>query len=466
MTHIQFTRRLAPVLVPAVVVAALSCREDAESPTAPELAPSLKTTQAQALSFRQVSTGANYTCGVTPDNRAYCWGANRLGNLGDGTTTDRLTPVAVVGGLRFRQVSAGNFHACGVTTNNRAYCWGLNQTGELGNGTNTGPEMCDNFFPCSSSPVALAGGLRFALVRAGGNHTCGVTPGNLAYCWGFNAAGQLGNGTNTGPETCVFGRACSTTPVAVAGGLRFRQMAAGLDHTCGSTPAKRAYCWGSNFFGQLGDGTTTQRLTPVPVAGGLQFSRIAAGQRHTCALTPDHRVYCWGENAAGQLGNGTSTGPEVCNGFSCSTKPVRIVGGRRFLLVSAGGFHTCALTPGNLAYCWGRNFEGQLGDGTNTGPEICDQVPCSTRPVRVVDGLGFRQVNGGHVHTCALTPNHRAYCWGDNDQGQLGDGTTTDRLTPVPVAGATPVSIRIRESQAPENNRVVEDQPDGDAEQE
>jgi alpha-tubulin suppressor-like RCC1 family protein len=442
-------------------VAALGCREDVDSPTAPETGPAHEISSAHTLSFRQVSAGGLHTCGVTPDNRAYCWGSNGFGNLGDGTTTDRLTPVAVVGGLRFRQVSAGNFHTCGVTTDNRAYCWGFNQTGELGNGTSTGPETCNNQridFSCSTRPVAVAGGLRFLVVSAGGNHTCGVTPGNLAYCWGFNAAGQLGNGTNTGPETCAAGRACSTRPVAAAGGLRFRQVAAGLDHTCGATPAKDAYCWGSNFFGQLGDGTTTFRSTPVAVAGGLRLSRVAAGERHGCGLTQDHRAYCWGANFSGQLGNGTSSGPEICNRTPCSTRPVPVVGGLRFHQVSAGGFHTCGVILGNLAYCWGFNTVGQLGDGTTT---------FRSTPVAVVGGLRFRQVDGGLVHSCGVTPDKLAYCWGRNIHGQLGDGTTTDRPRPVPVASATSISSRTtRESQTTANNQVGVDETAGDADQE
>ena len=150
----RLIRRLAPVLAPALLVAALGCREDAESPTAPEPGPALKTTQAQTLPFRQVSAG---TCGVTPDHRAYCWGDNFLGQLGDGTTTDRLTPVAVAGGLRFREVSTGFVHTCGVTPDDRAYCWGLNASGQLGDGTTTN----------RLTPVAVAGGLRFRQVTAG-----------------------------------------------------------------------------------------------------------------------------------------------------------------------------------------------------------------------------------------------------------------------------------------------------------
>jgi alpha-tubulin suppressor-like RCC1 family protein len=152
---------------------------------------------AGGLRFHEVDAGTLHTCGLTPGNRAYCWGDNEFGLLGDGTTTNRLTPVAVAGGLQFLQVSTGeNFHTCGVATGNRAYCWGTNFTGQLGDGTTTR----------RLTPVAVAGRLRFREVSAGPNHTCGVATGNVAYCWGLNDFGQLGDGT----------RNPHLTPVAVA----------------------------------------------------------------------------------------------------------------------------------------------------------------------------------------------------------------------------------------------------------
>jgi alpha-tubulin suppressor-like RCC1 family protein len=418
----------ALALLLSLVLAALGCREGTDSPTAPGIEPKPDVATAHGLAFRQVSAGGLHTCGVTPNHRVYCWGDNRFGALGDGTTTPRLTPRAVVGGLRFSQVSAGSFSTCGVTTNNRAYCWGLNQAGGLGIGNTTGPETCSFGLPCSTRPIAVAGGLRLQSVSVGGDHACGLTPSKAAYCWGSNDAGQLGDGTTT---------LIRAEPVAVIGGFRFRQVDAAIAHTCGATMDHRAYCWGSNFFGQLGDGTTIDRVMPVAVARGLPFSRVAPGQRHTCGLTPDRRLYCWGENASGQLGIGTSSGPETCNLTPCSTRPVGVVGGLRFRQVTAGGFHTCGLIPGNLAYCWGFNTLGQLGNGTNTGPDLCDVNTCSTTPVRVAGGLRLRELDGGLIHTCGVTPKHRAYCWGGNILGQLGDGTTIDRPRPVPVAGAT-----------------------------
>jgi alpha-tubulin suppressor-like RCC1 family protein len=183
---------------------------------------------------------------------------NGYGQLGDSSTaSQRLTPSRVAGTRRFRQVDAGELHTCGETTNDRAFCWGYGRNGQIGDG-----KTYLRFWP-----RAVAGGLSFERVSAGVLHTCGETTLNQAYCWGDNALGQLGNGTNTGPETCHY-RPCSTRPVAVAGGRFFKQVSAGVWHACGTTAAA-AYCWGYNSFGQVGDGTTTDRLTPVPVAGAM-----------------------------------------------------------------------------------------------------------------------------------------------------------------------------------------------------
>jgi alpha-tubulin suppressor-like RCC1 family protein len=202
----QLMRALMSVLAGALMLAALGCREDTEAPTAPESGQALATSSTAPLAFRQVSAGGEHTCGVTTDDRAYCWGRNFSGELGDGTTTDHSTPVAVTGGLRFRQVSAGGAHTCGLTTDDRAYCWGAG--GLLGDGTTT-PRL---------NPVAVAGGRRFRQVSAGSSHSCAVTPFDRAFCWGFNPSGQLGDGTTSR----------RLTPVRVQGaGLLFRQVSAG-----------------------------------------------------------------------------------------------------------------------------------------------------------------------------------------------------------------------------------------------
>jgi alpha-tubulin suppressor-like RCC1 family protein len=190
---------------------------------------------------------------------AYCWGANEDGQLGNGATTNSSSPVVVAGALKFSAVSAGGDHTCGVTTAGVAYCWGFNYYGELGTGsTTTAPQQCSSF-PCSTMPVAVTGGLAFVAVSAGEQHSCGVTTSSQAYCWGFNGFGQLGNGSTTD----------SSSPVAV-GGFNFQSVSAGLGnhaHSCGLTTGGVAYCWGANYSGQLGNGSTTNSSTPVRVVG-------------------------------------------------------------------------------------------------------------------------------------------------------------------------------------------------------
>jgi alpha-tubulin suppressor-like RCC1 family protein len=396
-------RRLAPVFAPAVLIAALGCREETESPTGPESGPALDITPTAALSFRQVSAGFIHTCGVTTDNRAFCWGRNGHGQLGDGTFHARRRPVRVAGGLQFRQVSVSasgdgsDAHTCGVTTADKAYCWGGNRDGQLGDGT----------FRDRPAPVAVVGGRRFLRVSAGFRHTCGVTTDNRAFCWGQNGQGRLGDGTSGIDRP---------RPVSVSGGLFFRQVGAGHDHTCGLTTADKAYCWGNDSFGQIGDGPAdVQPLTPVAVAGGLLFRQADVGFDYSCGATTDNLAYCWGRNNGGTLGDG--------NGNVVSSTPTAVLGGLHLRQVSAGVVRTCGVTTADKAYCWG---VGPLGDGTSNG---------SFTPVAVVGGLQFRQVSAGAVYACGVTTGDRAFCWGSNIYGTLGDGTTTDRLTPTPVIG-------------------------------
>ena len=268
----------------------------------------------------------------------------------------RTSPVPVSGGLTFRTVSAGEEFSCGVTTGGRVFCWGDNLAGELGTGTNTGPQGCEFGRPCSRTPVPVVGGLTFTTVSAGGSHACGVTSDGAAYCWGDNSAGALGDGTTTS----------QTAPVLVAGGLHFKAVSAGAQSTCAVTTDNAAYCWGDNSLGQLGDGTTASRSTPGPVVGGLSFVAIRARFQAVCGVLASGAAFCWGDNSHGQLGDGTTTQ---------RTAPVAVAGDLSFAVVDAHGQNACGVTLGGHAYCWGDNFAGQLGSGTNTA---------SATPVQVV----------------------------------------------------------------------------------
>ncbi len=292
------------------------------------------------LAFRAVSAGVNHSCGMTTDYKAYCWGENASGKLGDGTITNRLMPVRVAGQHSFRQLSAAWSHTCGVTVGHHAFCWGDNFFGQRGNGKTDG----------RPTPGPVAGGLLFLQISAKHDHTCGVTTDNRAYCWGINDNAALGDGTRTD----------RLIPVPVAGGHLFRQTSAGTTYTCGVTTEYRAYCWGWNFVGQLGDGdeTGSTRVTPVPVTGGLRFRQISTADHHTCGVTTGSRVYCWGYDDTGALGAGASS---VWN-----FKPVAVFGGLYWKELGAGFDHTCGRTSAGKAYCWGDNQLGAVGDGTTT----------------------------------------------------------------------------------------------------
>jgi alpha-tubulin suppressor-like RCC1 family protein len=387
-----------------LLLAMLGCVQDNQSPGDPESPdgsePALAAAATAALSFYQVSANFGHTCGLTTDNRAYCWGSGAWGQIGDGTTVERHQPAAVAGGLRFSQVSAGWSHTCAVTTEYKAYCWGENEDNELGDGTTT-----DRL-----APVPVSGALRFREVDAGAGHTCGVTyPDNRAYCWGYGGDGQLGDG--------VRGR--RAMPVAVLGALRFRQVRAGMDFTCGLTTENQVYCWGSNRYGQIGDSSTAgTRFTPTLIAGGRQYREVDAGGQHGCAVTTGYKAFCWGNGRDGQLGNGKQY---------LSFWPRAVAGGLSFERLTAGFYHTCGETTLNRAYCWGRNVQGNLGDGTHLNYRLT--------PVGVAGGHFFSQLSAGHEYTCGRTDKAVAYCWGYNQYGRLGDGTTTERWTPTAVAG-------------------------------
>jgi alpha-tubulin suppressor-like RCC1 family protein len=384
----------------SVLLATFGCGEEIQSPSQVKPAggsgPAHATT-ATALSFEQVSAGGVQTCGVTTEQKAYCWGG--AGHTGDGTTEERHRPVAVAGNLRFLHVSSGAAHVCGVTIDRQAYCWGANQGYPLGDGTDTHRLV----------PVPVVGGLRFNEVDAGFERTCGVTyPDNRAYCWGDNTDGALGDGTLT----------ARPRPVAVVGTLRFRQVRTGRAHTCGLTTESRIYCWGSNREGQLGDSTEVVRRTkPALVVGGRLYRQLDAGRAHTCAVTTGFRAYCWGNGREGQIGNGRKY---------LSFWPRAVAGGLSFERVTGGFFHTCGESTTNRAYCWGNNVDGEVGDGTNMNQRLT--------PVAVSGGHFFKQVSVGDFYSCGRTDTAVAYCWGNNFGGILGDGTETDRSTPTAVA--------------------------------
>lgn len=335
-----------------------------------------------------VSVGYNHTCAVMTAGEAKCWGYNWQGQLGDGTTTNRSTPVDVIGlASGVSAVTTGGSHTCALTTSGGIKCWGDNWHGQLGDGTTTS----------RSTPMdvnGLTSGIN--AISAGWGHTCALTNSGGAMCWGANGSGQLGNGWNIDSLFPIF-------PGGLTSGVS--AVSAGGGHTCAVTASGGVKCWGRNDYGQLGDGTTTSRYSPIDVSGlASGISAVTAGDSHTCALTVSGGVKCWGANEFGQLGDGSVTNYSTPVDVSGLTSDVAAV--------SAGGGHTCALTTAGGVKCWGKNIYGQLGDETSTS---------RTTPVDV-SGLssGIIAVSASEKHTCVLSTSGGIKCWGYNEHGQLG----------------------------------------------
>ena len=346
--------------------------------------------------------------------------------------------------VEVQAITAGSAHNCALTTDGGLKCWGWNKTGQLGDGTVTTLEstLVDVSGLSSGVAAVAAGG------GVGGSHTCALTTGGGLTCWGRNSFGQLGDGTQAEHASPV-------DVVGLAGGVA--AVAAGTNHTCAVTTAGGVKCWGWNPLGQLGDGTTTSHSTPVDVCQDYDevaeectellsgIAAVSAGGPHTCAVTVAGGVKCWGQNVGDQLGGPATdfcVDPFVGDILPCNTTPVDVcqdydeaAGECAELLtgvaaVTAGSAHTCALTTDGGVKCWGANGAGQIGDGTSGNTR--------TAPVDVA-GLesGVLGIDAGtFVHTCAVTTAGGVKCWGDNFGGLLGDGTTTDRATPVNVCQA------------------------------
>lgn len=346
-----------------------------------------------------VGIGSMHSCAISSAGGAMCWGRNAYGTLGDGTRTSRSTPGAVSGLMSgVVAIAAGSYHTCAVGDDSGVKCWGWNASHQLGDGTTA----------LRLTPVAVSGLSSVVAIEAGVYHTCAVTGAGAAMCWGNNDAGQLGDGTTLPRAAPVAVSRLSSGVVAIAAGELF---------SCALTKSGGVWCWGANYEGQLGDGTTSSRSTPTKIPG-LTAVAISAGSKHACAVTTEGAAKCWGYNFDGQLGDGTS---------QRRLSPVPVVGlSTGIAAISAGSYHTCALktlggAPGAL--CWGDNTFGQLGDGS-----FLD----SLTPRGVVDlDSGGSAIACSHVHSCSLSRSGKLQCWGSNFFGQLGDRTKTNRNVPV-----------------------------------
>ena len=383
-----------------------------------------------------ISTGAFHTCAIEA-GKAYCWGDDTFGELGDGSTFSSSVPVpvdtsGVLAGKTLTEITTGFYDTCALDSTGAAYCWGYGPYGELGDGSaasSTVPVAVD-------TRGALAGKTLAQISGTGGGqsiNTCALDSAGAAYCWGVNDFGELGDGRTGGS---------SDVPVAVVtsgalAGKTVTQISAGYDHQCAVDAAGAAYCWGYDGFGELGNGRTGSSNVPVGVVtsgalAGKTLAQVSASWYHTCAVDTTGAAYCWGENFGDSFG---------VSGVTQSSVPVPVdtsgvLSGKILTQLTAGQEHTCALDSTGAAYCWGSDAYGQLGDGSAGGPG-----PVAVDTSGVLAGKTLTQISAGYGHTCALDSSGAIYCWGDNTQGELGDDSTAQSDVPVLAGPQAPSGV-------------------------
>jgi hypothetical protein len=338
-----------------------------------------------------IVAGGNHTCVLLLDETVRCWGTNASAELGDGTTSNASTPVAVPGVIGATAITAGGAHTCALV-GGAIQCWGSNAFGQLGNANFGGQNATKPCLPDTTRTRTSRCVSGATAIVAGDRHTCALLPGGGVQCWGYNADGELGNGTTMG----------SSAQVTVSGLSGATAIEAGFVHTCALLSGDTVACWGSGI--ELGLGTTNNSLTPAALPNVSNAIALSTGG-YPCAVLRGGTVECW-PSTSGSPSTPTSV-PNLNTAIAVS-----------------GWYHACALSSDGGVYCWGRNGSGQLGNGTTT--DSSTPVAVSKLPMAI-------QVAVGYMHSCALLSDHSVQCWGYNADGELGKPTTVASSTPVTV---------------------------------
>lgn len=356
-------------------------------------------TNASMASVTGIATGTFHSCAIT-GGIIKCWGLNGSGQLGDGGNLDSAQAVSVNGlsGLTPTKVVVGGYFSCGLFSNGTVRCWGRNDFGQLGTGNTTG---------LSSATTAAIGLTTVSDIEAGSHHVCAKTSSNQVYCWGYNAFGQVGNGSTDN----------KTSPTLISALTDISDLGLGSNHSCAVSSTGSTYCWGLNSFSQIGDGLTANRLAPIEITAAAGSVQIDGGDEFTCSRLAAGTLMCWGHNNFGQLGRGNNTD---------STSPVAVPSLSGITDFSTGAGQVCA-KGSSLTYCWGNNEWGQLASNSLNGLNTPTDVPALASATNVAMG---------DTYACALFSGS-AKCWGSNSRGQLGVGAADLRLYPVMVQGVT-----------------------------
>jgi alpha-tubulin suppressor-like RCC1 family protein len=396
--------------VPAFDAPPPVCLADAASPSpAPDA----------GIAIVQIAAGERHTCALLGDGTVRCWGHNGNGELGSGSTPSatRPTPVPMLDSVQ--QIAAGGRHTCALRTDGSVWCWGANESGELGGGV-TGPTALTR--------ARLPSGVTAASIAVGSYTSFAVTAGGAAYGWGRNDEYQLGTADTTSTALPVL--------VSVLSTMHANALGPGSFDTCAIVADGTTQCWGANAEGETGDCLGRSSRIPGPVVIGtppsprapiMGLQRVVMSMVHTCALDAMGSVLCWGNGVHGQLGQPpplAATCSEPMGFGNAYYAPLAVPMLPRAIDVAVSAFDSCAVLADGTVRCWGANTYAQLA--------TCD--PGDHAMAVSVGGLaGAEQVTLGIAHVCTRIHESAVYCWGDNEDGRLGDGTTTSRATPEPV---------------------------------
>jgi len=379
-----------------------------------------------------LTAGAYHTCALRDDHTISCWGNNEHGQLGTGDNQDAHKPRTVSDIDNAVQVSAGGYHTCATTSDGQVYCWGDNENGQVGDGTKLH----------RYNPTLVKGLDNIKKVSAGGYHTCAINNLGKIFCWGKNKKGQLGQG----PDTIVD----EVSPQALVGVVDYVEpgvdVEAGTDFTCYIKNSGHVACWGDNFNGKAGVGAVIQ-IYPKEIENLNEVKTLSLGDNHVCAINSVEASWCWGDNYDGQLGNGEhnnhTSDPVVVSSYF--TDYLGIAAAKARFEASAselwGQTYTCALRKNQQGkgwvYCWGDPDQLGIGFGTEDQwtSEALQQIGQANWNPRIpmrIFGLPDHviQIVAGAHHTCALADDGKYVCWGLNNHGQLGIGTTNSKAAP------------------------------------